>query len=291
MPEELKKCPLCGSTRHSVIDQRTFKGRQVINRLCHQCGLVFQSPRMTKAEADAFYAGAYRKLYQDSEKPVIKDLLVQRARAAALTDFVRPLLPNVQRYLDIGASAGELVRQIKAAYPGAEVFGVEPGNAYRSYAASFGLTFAPDLDTLLQQISQPFDLVSMSHVLEHLADPITYLARLRNVVLAPNGYLLLEVPNLYGHTSFEIAHNFSFSAHTLRQLLYQSGYRIIKMETHGRPRSDLIPLYITALVQAAPHYADKTVEGEHNVVLKRWLAMLRRRVLLRFFRRRAWKEI
>jgi SAM-dependent methyltransferase len=147
------------------------------------------------------------------------------------------------------------------------------------------------LEALLQQESAPFDVVAMSHVVEHLPDPIGFLSRLRKTVLKKDGYLLVEVPNLYGHESFEVAHNFSFSPHTLRQLLHVAGYRVEALETHGCPRSDLIPLYITAFAQPAPHYADKNIQSETGVAMRRRLAMLRRKILLRFFRGSAWKEI
>ncbi len=290
MPEELRKCPLCGSEKHTLFDKRTFKGHQVVNRLCTSCGLVFQSPRMTAEEAEVFYAAEYRRLYQGTDQPVIKDLLVQRARAQALTAFLQAHVPAIGRFLDIGASAGELLLYVRKEF-GAEVVGVEPGEAYRRHAAQHNLTLYPDLDALAQAEHAPFDVVSMSHVVEHLPDPVRYLSRLRKTALASDGWLLVEVPNLYGHQSFEVAHNFSFTPHTLRQTLYAAGYRVEVMEAHGRPRSDLIPLYITALARPDARYAQKNIQGERNVALKRRLAMLRRKVLLRYLSQQAWKEI
>lgn len=290
MPEELQRCPLCGSTKHQKFDERTFRGHRVINRLCENCGLVFQSPRMTEAEANLFYAGEYRKLYQGTDRPVIKDVLVQRARARCLTNFLKKYVPTVDRFLDIGASAGELLQEVQRTY-NAEVVGVEPGEAYREHMGQYGLRTYSSLDDLLREETQPFDVVAMSHVIEHLPDPIKFLSRLRKTALKEDGYLLVEVPNLYGHESFEVAHNFSFSPHTLRQLLYASGYRVEALQAHGCPRSDLIPLYITALAQPASRYADKTIQGETGVAARRRLAMLRRKILLRLFPGSAWKEI
>ncbi len=290
MPEELKKCPLCGSEKHTLFDKRTFKGHQVVNRLCTSCGLVFQSPRMTAEEAEIFYAAEYRRLYQGTDKPIIKDLLVQRARAQSMTQFLQAHVPQVNRFLDIGASAGELLLYVRQAYQ-AEVVGIEPGQAYREHAALHDLTLYPNLDALLQADHAPFDVVSLSHVLEHLPDPVRFLSRLRKTVLKQDGWLLVEVPNLYGHQSFEVAHNFSFTPHTLRQTLYAAGYRIAVLEAHGRPRSDLIPLYLTVLAQPDARYAQKNIQGERYVALKRRWAMLRRKMMLKLSPTRAWKEI
>ena len=53
MPEDVRTCTLCGSDRSVQFDQRSFRGRKVFNRVCLNCGLVYQSPRMTEAESQA----------------------------------------------------------------------------------------------------------------------------------------------------------------------------------------------------------------------------------------------
>ncbi len=150
MPEEVKRCPLCGGTGRRLFDHRAFRDHPVTNHLCTNCGLVYQSPRMTAAELEAFYAHEYRSLYQGSEGPGRKDLVAQRGRAEALLHFIRDRVPTVQRHLDIGASAGTLALRFQAHY-GTKAIGVEPGAAYRQYAAAQGLTVYPDLEALAAQ--------------------------------------------------------------------------------------------------------------------------------------------
>ncbi len=83
--------------------------------------------------------------------------------------------------------------------------------------------------------------------MEHLADPVTTLVRVRETLLAQNGWLLVEVPNLYAHDSLEPAHVSAFSPHTLEQLLLKTGYRVMRTWMHGQPRSEILQLYITML--------------------------------------------
>ena len=78
MPENITHCPLCKHENSQLFDQRQFRGQPVQNRLCANCGLVFQSPRMTAAELDEFYAHEYRQVYQGEEGPTEKDLFVQK---------------------------------------------------------------------------------------------------------------------------------------------------------------------------------------------------------------------
>jgi hypothetical protein len=97
------------------------------------------------------------------------------------------------------------------------------------------------------------------------------------------------VPNLYAHDSFEIAHMTAFSAFTLRQALLQAGFEVLAVEKHGRPRSALLPLYLTVLASPGGGQAGSLqVRPERYVSLKRRLGMLARRVLSKVFPRRAW---
>jgi len=288
MPEDVTTCALCGSTRSAPFDRRAFRGRPVTNRICLNCGLVYQSPRMTASEADAFYAEEYRLLQEGSAGPTARNVTVQKARAESLAEFVQPLLPSVSRHLDIGCSLGILLRHFREKYQGQAV-GVEPGEAHRIQAQKEGLNVYASLEELEKACEERFDLVSMSHVLEHLPDPVGYLAHLRTAILSPDGRLLLEVPNLYAHDSFEVAHLFAFSPHTLTETLRRSGFEVVKFEQHGRPNSALFPLYLTILCRPAAQPDLAPVRPERGVARKRRIGMLWRRVLSRLFPHRVWQ--
>ena len=287
MPENVSACPLCGSGHSDAFDRRTFRGQPVFNRVCRACGLVYQSPRMTAAEADAYYAAAYRQTYQGSQGPDAKDLAIQRQRAEALTGFLRATGAHPARHLDIGCSAGLLLEAVQAAF-GAQPAGIEPGDAYREFARGRGLTVHTGLDELRATHPDRFDLISLSHVLEHLPDPAGYLAMLRADLLAADGRVLIEVPNLYAHDSFETAHLSAFSAHTLRETLRKAGFTVVRLRAHGNPRSRLLPLYLTVLARPAAQPASGPVRPERGVACKRRLGLLRRRLLERLLPGRAW---
>ena len=294
MPENITHCPLCQHTQSQLFDQRQFRGQPVQNRLCANCGLVFQSPRMTAAELDEFYAHEYRQVYQGEEGPTEKDLFVQNGRADSLLDFLAVHEIEPTRYLDIGASSGILMLRFMAHF-NCTALGVEPGEAYRVYAEKNGLTMYADVADLDEK---NFDLISMAHVLEHIPDPVVYLANLRGDVLTPSGVILIEVPNLYAHDSFEIAHMTSFSAHSLRETLAQAGYEVIALKKHGQPRSKLLPLYLTVLATPHPNPSPtgrgtkgegkKGARGERNVRFKRRIGMLWRRILTKFLPKQTW---
>ena len=287
MSQVVLACPLCGSGESAPFDQRTFRGLPVVSCICRSCGLVYQSPRMTEAELAIFYEAEYRRLYQGNQGPDAKDLSIQGRRAEALLAFCKGRLPPVKRHLDIGCSAGLLLQSFQRAY-GCQVAGVEPGDAYREYARLQGLSVYATLDELRSEKTPRFDLISLAHVLEHLPDPVGYLVGLREDLLEPGGGLLVEVPNLYAHDSFEVAHLVAYSPHSLTQTLRKAGFEIILLKAHGRPRSQVLPLYLTALARPAANPAAFRIRRESGVRLKRWWGMSRRRLLERLTPRKAW---
>lgn len=287
MPEHVSLCPLCGHTDSALFDIRLFRGTEVRNRLCHRCGFVFQSPRMTPEELNHFYAHEYRVVYQGDAGPTGKDLMVQTHRAAHAAGLVAETKTHIRRHLDIGSSAGLLLQAFKTRF-NCDITGIEPGEQYRQYAEKQGITTFASLEALEQAGAEKFDLVSMMHVLEHLPEPVRSLAEIRENFLEPDGLLLVEVPNLFGHDSFETAHMSAFSPHTLHETLKQAGYTISGMKAHGVPRSQILPLYLTVLATPVNRLPTGSVIPENFVPLKRRAAMLKRRALQRLRPNAAW---
>jgi SAM-dependent methyltransferase len=286
MPDIVQSCPLCQENTSSIFDKREFRGIAVSNRVCQSCGLVYQSPRMTESESQVFYEAEYRRLYQAQEGPSPKDLLVQSARAKITLGFISHHVKRCSYILDIGCSSGALLQKIGEYYH-AQAFGIEPGTIYRQFAQGSGLTVYPSLAELEHASLPRFNLISMMHVLEHLPNPVQYLQHLREHLLAPDGWLLVEVPNLYAHDSFEVAHLICFSVHTLAQVMIKSGFHPTIIHTHGQPRSQLIPLYITLLARPGDIGAF-TLKPEKLVRIKRKLGFAYRHLVERLLPQQAW---
>jgi SAM-dependent methyltransferase len=245
---------------------------------------------MDDDEAVIFYATEYRLLNEDSITPTARNINAQVGRAESLLRFARPEIDRLSSHLDIGCSMGILLERFEKEYHCHPV-GIEPGEAHRDQARKAGLTVYASLEELEGNEHAHFSLISMAHVLEHLPDPVGYLVHMRETILDPAGWLLLEVPNLYAHDSFETAHLVAYSAHTLQQTLDKAGFDVVRLEKHGRPRSAWLPLYITLL--ARPRSGFQRIfhlHPERCVRFKRQSGMFFRHILDRLFDRWIWTK-
>jgi len=103
-------------------------------------------------------------------------------------DRVGPLIVN-KRILDFGCGAGALMK--KMAPLAKHVEGLEPTDPFREYLTKEGHTVHADVS----ELKGPYDVVTMFHVLEHLPDPKATVELMASL-LAPNGLIYLEVPNV-----------------------------------------------------------------------------------------------
>jgi SAM-dependent methyltransferase len=249
----VESCPLCDSeaSLHRPFAAQVMGVQTLSYKLCARCGLAFQSPRLTPSALERHYRLEYRLRSHSRESDPRKDRWVQERRAEHLAAAVRRLHPGVKRHLDVGSSTGALLVAIGRAF-GSEGLGVEPGEADRSEVAQAGFQVVASIEQLPPQALGSFDLITLSHVLEHLPDPVGTLRELRARWLVADGLLLIETPNLFSHPSFELVHLTAFSAATLRGALAVAGLETVELRRHGKPYSRWLPLFLLAAARPAP---------------------------------------
>ncbi len=252
----VETCPLCGSKKKRLFDRGVYHGHEIANWICQRCGLVFLSPRMDEEEQSKFYATEYREMHHGGARPPTWVLEYEEQRAKHLAQIARENIKQVRAHLDIGCSSGQLLRAVWSEFR-CDSVGIEPTDGYRDFCLEQGLLVYRSMEEALASNQERFDLVTMSHVLEHLTDPVGYLMSLREQALCPSGYLVVEVPNLFAHGCFGIWHNFAFSPDTLRETIRKAGFSLSFVKIHGIPRTNR-PFFITAIGQPLPPQSQQT---------------------------------
>jgi SAM-dependent methyltransferase len=256
-------CPQCAKPGSALapwleipVDVKT--GRNIdTGRLvwCKDCDVGFMQRPMTAGEiGQAYDIGAYYT-HGQTHMPDVPGSLAERllVKLAYLTDrgrmmdvaWLTELQPGAARILDVGCGAGDFVASLAA--PGRQLYGVEPDAKAREVASGKGVTVAEGTaEAMPPEISaQTFDLVLMTHVLEHCADPGRALRNVR-AVLAPGGGFYCEVPNcaaLHFQTYEEISemldvprHVHFFTPTSLRRLMEDAGLKVVAEVHHGHTR-------------------------------------------------------
>jgi 2-polyprenyl-3-methyl-5-hydroxy-6-metoxy-1,4-benzoquinol methylase len=238
-------CRLCGSEQASQLSAVLRDGmeREVAQRpyRCASCDFVFLHPAMTDGEATAFYEGAFRRRYHGEGYDLHAFHEGRRDEAHRRRCALRAEGLLSGRALEVGCATGAFLQAVAPEV--ASCRGVEPDTAQREFARSRGLRVASDLGELG---SSAFDLVAAFHVLEHVSDPVGFLADLGDR-LAPDGALVVEVPNvddalltLYPtpeavRFAFHPAHQSYFSAATLEAAARRAGLlpRVVGLQRYG----------------------------------------------------------
>lgn len=151
---------------------------------CRKCGFVLFSPRPERTDIDRKYA--YLNTAAESREEFTRDLRSDHARSKELLKEVRRhRLPASTKVLDFGGGKGRLLHAfLEAGYSCSIV-------EYRSDVMPGIDYLGDDIDRLAAD--QRFGLIVCSHVIEHLADPVTVLSALANR-LEKDGVLYVEVP-------------------------------------------------------------------------------------------------
>lgn len=162
--------------------------------------------------------------------------------AAAELEVMRIPAAETGRMLDVGCGGGAFLQRMRAA--GWNVVGTEPDdNAAARQAPERGFPIYGSLAELIQAGEGGFDVIVLSHVIEHLPDPVHTLTTLRGL-LAMGGRLVLTTPNALSLGSrifraswrgLEPPRHFNvFSPDSLCQILSRAGFAVERVTTEVR---------------------------------------------------------
>jgi SAM-dependent methyltransferase len=167
--------------------------------------------------------------------------------------------------LEFGCGEGALAAALKARRE-CRVVGVELDTAASRIAETrLDRLVSGDVRTLLSSLGETFDFAIGGDIVEHLDDPWTFLARLRDV-MKPEGKLLLSLPNIacwpivqdvmngrfdYVYIGITcVGHLRFFTRRSIEELLELSGWRVVSIEPQPEFRTPGYERFIERLRSA-----------------------------------------
>ncbi len=240
------------------------------------------SQALTQYYVDEYRRGGYAGSDVAEVQEFPKDNLFYYNRGQSMAELLRAYLQeSPRRILDIGAGYGHILHALGEQFPGSTRQAIEYSEPCVQHLKAIGVVVdSSPVETVLPQQRNQFDLIVLSHVLEHLLDPEEVL-RLIHDSLAPGGILYIEVPNVsqvLGYADHQWAPRFDephitfFNVTTLCRFLKSVGYKRRFCETAG------------------PYYKQISPVRYHLPPLKATLLNLLPRPLFRYLRRRRFTQ-
>ena len=224
-------CPVCGSTDtyeyykvenmpiffhpidKSLLSQagtHTF-----LARFCKNCSFGFNASPLSSKTLSEIY-----KSYQ-SVSPIIG---IGKEKSKELVEYIVKHCTFEDSIIEIGCYDGYLLHCLKErGYK--RLLGVEPSEA-ANVARSKGIKVIKDFFREDIEINSPVDCFVMSHVYEHLPDPVKSLQVLKSF-LSEKGKIIIEVPYLEG---YHHEHLFFFSLLSLKKLSEMVKLKVVDAE-------------------------------------------------------------
>lgn len=150
--------------------------------------------------------------------------------------FFAPFAPAGAVILEIGCATGELAAATRETLDVARYEAIELSPAGKQARPHLDELYDQPLQRLLAdgKVRSRFDLILMSHVIEHLEDPAAELRAMKQV-LGAGGAIFLEVPNGAGNRRLPIddnrAHLHFFSIASLTRMLANAGLDAVAAAT------------------------------------------------------------
>jgi SAM-dependent methyltransferase len=250
--EELDRCPLCGSGSLEPYGGREHFGIPIFYWICTGCGMVCQGPRLAKAFLPEFYGTIYRKLHDGDERTTPEAIDLQERRGRRLLKLLADHRPSAsfESVLDVGCSAGGLLQVARREFGARRLAGVELDLAYSEHARALGFDVVRSVEDY-STAGVSFDVITISHVLEHLYEPMEMIRQVARM-LRPEGSLLVEVPHCCEGACFQLTHLWGFHEASLTSLLRIVGLDAEVMVTHDDPRGLGRPNYCLLALARRP---------------------------------------
>lgn len=169
---------------------------------CARCQTAQASPRPDAGTLAGYYETDYRsgRVYGADVSDAArfpKDNLFYYNRGCSIAELVGPHVQAKRpRILDIGTGFGHVLHAFGELFPDSCRLAIEFNDYAVDHLDSLGIQVITEpVERALPRLEQTFDVIILSHVLEHLLEPRDIL-RMLYERLAPGGILYVEVPNI-----------------------------------------------------------------------------------------------
>jgi len=271
-----EKCAICGSQQSQIL---------TVAKKYHACRLCGYVRQIDIESFDSIYE-YYGNTYYDRKDHTERYIQKQSDWSSHIVRFIEHYGKDdlrggarVMKAIEIGSAYGvtltALGKSLKRKNKEIELYGVE----LSKNCLKHGVENYKEIHVLSETLEaletdKKFDIVILSHVLEHFIDPVIALRKV--VTLCNHGAIIfIEVPNFFYHNATSRAHVSCFTTTSLRNCLHKAGLTPSSLKVNDHESCFHRP-YITCLARVAEEERKVTQETVRLIELKRNLGLSQR---------------
>jgi SAM-dependent methyltransferase len=232
-------CPVCRSANIRNMAKFRYENPIFSNcslAICQDCEMIFASPMPSEDMLLNYNANYFSAAHggRPTDKLAIAFFAgIARIRHAFVSRFLKKHHIGVGKVLEVGPGPGFFARSWLADAPQTSYSALETDESCHQTLKELGVQVVHLTDVEL------VDLVVMSHVLEHVPDPVNFV-RATTKALRPGGALFIEVPcQDWAHKTLDEPHILFFDKAPMRRLLEDLGFADIEIAYYGQTISQL----------------------------------------------------
>jgi SAM-dependent methyltransferase len=234
----MSNCIVCSSEK--IAELRSYKGKNIIfhNKVlkrCEDCEFVFTSPMPNYSDLQVYNSEYFEFAHGGHPKSPSAIAFfsgINKLRCEYVSQILEKRNFTATKILEIGPGQGYFAGHWLSKYPNASYYGVETDLTCHEVLNNIGVKLL--LPEQVESSIREVDLVIMSHVLEHVPDPIGFL-QLVTRKLKKGGALFIEVPcNDWQHKEFDEPHLLFFNKNSIMLALKNVGFDQIQVNYFGQ---------------------------------------------------------
>lgn len=228
---------LCGNKdkdKDLLISEKDRYGIACNIVLCEKCGLIRLEKRLDDESTAHFYMNLYRYIYVGIEFATQDFFTSQMDRGRTFLNLLKKYarLNDIDNVFEVGCGAGGLL------YPfyleDKFVSGCDFGEKYLEFGIYKGLNLYQGEIDPVKTPKESQDLIILSHVMEHLNNPLEALIDIIEYI-KPGKYLLVEVPGIFDIKNtyhdpilyFQNAHVYNYYYSYLKRFFEALGLKVL----------------------------------------------------------------
>jgi len=226
------RCIVCGYNIFTpIISLKARKDIKIIT--CLRCGLTRLDPIPSKNFYKNYYVNEYNTKYK-LPQPSLKG----SARGFKIKEFIHHDINRIKGVFEIGCGSGNNLLAFRNLNQNIKIGGIDPSKNAVSMGIKNGLEIIMGFnDDLTQEILSEYNIIILSHVIEHFRNPYLELLKIKNNI-KENTFLYIEIPDSGSPKKkkylskywFRIPHIYYFNLRNFIALVNKSGFLVLKLE-------------------------------------------------------------